>query len=59
MLVSITAGIVAMIPDAMVIATMELPTDALTRIAIRNAIRISGRPLFSRAGPIIFPRPES
>lgn len=50
MLVSITAGIVAMIPDAMVIATMELPTDALTRIAIRNAIRISGRPLFP--GPV-------
>jgi hypothetical protein len=50
---------VAIIPDAIVIATMELPTEALTRIAMKNAIRISGSPLFSRAGPIIFPSPES
>ena len=59
MLVAITAGIVAIIPDAIVIATIELPTDALTSNAIRNATSISGIPLFSNAGPIISPSPES
>ena len=38
----ITAGMVAIIPDAIVIATIELPTEALTRSAMRNAIRING-----------------
>lgn len=48
-----------MMPDAMVMATIELPTDALNKISIRKAITINGSPLFSSAGPIIFPRPES
>lgn len=55
----ITAGMEAIIPEAMVIATIELPTDARTMSATKNAIRINGISLFSSRGPITLPRPES
>ena len=54
-----TAGMEAIIPEAMVIATIELPTDARTMSATKNAIRINGISLFSSRGPITLPRPES
>ena len=54
-----TAGIAAIIPAAIVIATTAAPTEALTSAAIKNATRINGRPLFSSAGPMISPMPQS
>ena len=54
-----TAGMDAIIPAAIVIATTAAPTDALTRAAIRNATKINGRPLFSSAGPMMSPIPQS
>ena len=53
-----TAGMDAMIPAAIVIATTAAPTDALTSAAIKNAIITNGNPLFSSADPIISPIPQ-
>ena len=54
-----TAGMDAMIPAAIVIATTAAPTEALTSAAIRKATRISGNQIFSSAGPMISPIPQS
>ena len=56
---AVTAGIVAMMPDAIVIATIELPTDARTTAAIRKPTSTSGIWLRSSTGPMISPRPQS
>ena len=48
-----------MIPDAMVIATMELPTDPTYQDCDQKRDQDQRKTAFFRAGPIIFPRPES
>ncbi len=54
-----TAGMAAMMPEAMVMATIELPTDARTSTAMRNPTTTSGSGLLSSRGPMIWPRPQS
>ena len=47
-----TAGMAAIMPDAMVIATMELPTEARTMTAIKKATTTKGNGEASSIGPI-------
>ena len=54
-----TAGMAAIMPDAMVIATMELPTEARTMTAIKKATTTKGSGEASSMGPITWPKPQS
>ena len=51
-------GIAAMIPAAIVIATVEEPTQILTNAATRNATSTSGRFAEATALPMTSPSPE-
>ena len=54
-----TAGMAAIMPDAIVIATMELPTEARTMTAIKKATTTKGSGEASSIGPITWPKPQS
>ena len=52
------SGMAAMIPAAMVIATVAEPTQILTRAATTKATTTMGRFAEDTAWPMISPRPE-
>lgn len=47
-----TAGMAAMMPEAMVMATIELPTEARTSTAMRKPTTTRGSGLLSSTGPM-------
>ena len=54
-----TAGMAAIMPEAMVMDTMELPTEARTSAAIRKPTTTRGSGQLSSTGPMTWPRPQS
>ena len=55
---SLMPGMAEMMPAAMVIATVEEPTEMRTRAATMKATRTSGRLAFATALPMTSPKPE-
>ena len=55
---SLTPGIAATIPAAIVIATVADPTEILTRTAITKATTTIGRPPLDTSVPITSPSPD-